>query len=261
MSPKSNIVLNSTAKNDYYFQSQQAQQDQLQLQCSTLPTMSTPLHLNSIHSTSTLCSGPPRAYIDVGFFPGTSYATTVNLIEKDNPLIQRCSSSSHLLDPNNYPDNSNNFFANTNANNASHNRRTSRTFKPYVRPPVVGVKKVVSEADEALFGPIPTLALFKSQQATFDTTTTATINSFTQTPPIETSIFDFEEIDEKSNDDKANILDDDMVFEELDWITNTMNLSNDIAPSNLPLSPPLSPSDLFSNQDILEPLDDYVLFA
>lgn len=51
----------------------------------------------------------------------------------------------------------------------------------------------------------------------------------------------------------AEILDDETVFKEFDWITT--HTSN----NHLPLSPPLTPSN--SHEDfILESLDDYVLF-
>ncbi|CAO3657182.1 unnamed protein product [Mucor hiemalis] len=215
--------------------------------------MSNSLRHNSNRRTSTLFSGLSRTHIDVGFSPGASPPTTVIAKRKDNPLIQqRCSSSSHVLELNNYPDNSNNFYNTQTTTPVSHHRRrTSRTFTPYGRRE--GVKKdACDNSDEALFGPVPTLASFNYSQANSITPNSTTTITHTQTPPIEQSIFDFEEIIEKQ---EATILDDDMVFEELEWITNTMNNNND----SLPLSPPLSPFDSESFS-FSEPLDDYVLF-
>lgn len=226
--------------------------------------------------TSALSSGLSRTHIDVGFSPGASPPTTVIAKRKDNPLIQqqRCSSSSHVLELNNYPDNS--FYNNTTTQLTSspssssstsssplQRRRMSRAFTPYPsrRPNDVKKKDAIdNSSDEALFGPVPTTtSLFGlSTAATAAITTPPTSTQTSPSPAIEQSIFDFEETFEK----KATILDDDMVFQELEWITNTMNHDN----SSLPLSPPLSPFDddnaaseveSFS----LEPLDDdYVLF-
>ena len=118
---------------------------------------------------------------------------------------------------------------------------------PYVRPSILGVKKIAKGTDEALFGPIPTQASFKSL-ASFNSSTT----TLTQTPPLETEVFDFEEIDEK----KDQLLDDDMIFEELGWITTAMDATHGIS-SDLPFSPPLSPL-LLNNNDLEQ--DDYILF-
>lgn len=82
--------------------------------------------------------------------------------------------------------------------------------------PYVKPVKIVEE--EAMFGNMPDLS---SNHYTFDT--------------------------------GADILDDDMVFKEFDWITTQTSTNH------LPLSPPLSPSDSHETF-MLEPLDDYVLF-
>lgn len=225
--------------------------------------------------TSTLSSGLSRTHIDVGFSPGASPPTTVIAMRKDNPLIQhqRCSSSSHVLELNNYPDNS--FYNNhtttqpSSSSSSLHHRRrmSSRVFTPYSQQqrqrPNVKKDAIDNSSDEALFGPVPTSFMTATATAAATTTTTTTFittpPTSTQTspsPPIEQSIFDFEETFEK----KATILEDDMVFQELEWITNTMN--NDS--SSLPLSPPLSPFDNAASEVdsfSLEPLDDdYVLF-
>lgn len=98
----------------------------------------------------------------------------------------------------------------------------SHKFQPYVKP----VKKAIDNEEEALFGDIPTLSSNDSDpDTTFNT--------------------------------GADILDDDMVFQEFDWIT-THTTTTSI--NHLPLSPPLSPSDSSHDTFMFEPLDDYVLF-
>jgi hypothetical protein len=241
--------LSISIKNDLsYYQKQQHHQHQHQEQ--EQPNVQSMLHSESLHALrpSSLYSGPKRMHNDVGFSPGTSPPAAVKKRKADESHSNNSCCISSLHD-NFYPDNNNSFDS------------LAYNVSPRMTPIASKKRRKLEEESQdkdqdglALFGPIPTLQSFSS---VLDSSTASSSSSsfIDNNPPI--TCFDFdEEVINDDDDDNNNILDDELIFQELKWITNASNTSTN---NSLPLSPPLSPSAQDS-LDIQEDLDDFVLF-
>ncbi|EPB81934.1 hypothetical protein HMPREF1544_11323 [Mucor circinelloides 1006PhL] len=176
--------------------------------------------------------GPSQDCNGVGFSPGKSPPTALIRIENNNTNNDICCSSIH---DNNYsPDNSIQSVP-RNIASPSINKSKSLRFMPYKRPAAAASKTKENVQDLALFGPVPSADSFSF---------VATSGSVTP-PPLTACEGDLTDL----------VLNDEMVFQELDCITNSLHL---------PYSPPLSPINTTTTtsnslgDDLLD--DDFILF-
>jgi hypothetical protein len=227
-------------KNDSFYHQQQQRyfEKQLYQYDENVQTMPPSISQFTTHPRC-LPSGSSKDCNEVGFSPGKSPPTALIRIENDQQTNNNCSSS--IYDNNYHPDNS---FQTLSRNIASPSIKNSKPlrFMPYMKPDVEKQKNTEQDnnQDFALFGPVPSAESlsFSSYFAT----------SGSVTPP--TSCVD---------DLTDHILDDEMVFQELESITN---------PLNLPFSPPLSPiittttttTTITSSLDDDFNNDDFILF-
>ncbi|KAF1799513.1 hypothetical protein V8B55DRAFT_1539095 [Mucor lusitanicus] len=186
--------------------------------------------------------GPSPGCHSVGFSPGKSPPTALIRIENNNNTFDNCCSTNH---DNNYsPDNSIQSLP-RNIASPSVKKSTSLRFMPYKKPHVAAAASKAKENDQdlALFGPVPSAGSFS-----FAFSSAATSGPVTPPPPTA-----------GEGDLTELVLDDEMVFQELDCITNSLHL---------PYSPPLSPTTTTTtttsnpssslDDDLIN--DDFILF-
>ncbi|KAK4511202.1 Fumarate hydratase [Mucor velutinosus] len=181
--------------------------------------------------------GPSQGCHSVGFSPGKSPPTALIRIENNNTTFENCCSTIH----DNYsPDNSIQSLP-RNITSPGISKSTSLRFMPYKKPSAAAAAKAKeNDQDLALFGPVPSADSFS-----LAFTSAATSGPVTPPPPIT-----------REGDLTELVLDDEMVFQELDCITNSLHL---------PYSPPLSPtitttSNSSSSLDDDLMGDDFILF-
>ncbi|GAN10822.1 hypothetical protein MAM1_0408d10372 [Mucor ambiguus] len=182
--------------------------------------------------------GPSQGCHRVGFSPGKSPPTALIRIENNN-TFENCCTTIH--DNNHSPDNSIQSLPRNIASPSTKNS-TSLRFMPYKRPSAAAAASKAKENDPdlALFGPVPSADSFS-----FASSLAATSGPVTPPPPTA-----------REGDLTELVLDDEMVFQEFDCITNSLRL---------PYSPPLSPttstasnSSSFLDDDFMNV--DFVLF-
>lgn len=200
-------------------------------------------------------SGSKRTHNHVGFSPGTSpSAALIKQVADDSNLNDNCCFSS--LHDNFYPDNNNSFDSLAYNNNVSPPRMSfvstkRRKLEPQEEP------QDNEQDDLVLFGPIPSMQPFTSCSSVLDPTCSSasfSSSSFIDTTPISFN-FDKETV---INDDNNSILDDEMIFQELQSITHISNTTSSNN-NSFPLSPPMSPSVQHAFDLEQEP-DDFILF-
>ncbi|KAI8637046.1 hypothetical protein BD408DRAFT_425213 [Parasitella parasitica] len=152
-------------------------------------------------------SGPSKDYNEVGFSPGKSPPTA--LIRAEQSINTNCCSSIH--DNNCSPDNSFQTLARNIAISGIKKSKKTLRFTPYMRPDVAEKNK--DDQVLALFGPVPS-------PESFSLSFSETLGSVTPSNSCADNLSD-------------HILDDEMVFQELECITNSLAF---------PISPPLSPT-------------------
>lgn len=267
------VLYSQLAKNDFSYQLQLQLQPQTLLQHENV-SINTSIQSNYCYNSSQpkqFFSGPSRTYDDVGFSPGKSPPATVikRKEKKIPPLItnkqQRCFSSLHVHDSNYNPDNSTTTTFAFNNNDIKDKNR----FMPYIIPTTTARKQALLEiatttANEAsLFGPIPTMDSFVTAADAFNNKPCSLNDDDDDafvTPPMETKNAD-------NDDDDDLILDDEMVFQELELLSNAINSTTSDLNTTLPPSPPLSPFDFSFDQEAIndslleeQSSNDFILF-